>query len=277
MKTLDNFKIVLKDGTVYDMYDNFSVMVRSFSVSSPQPVPYHEKIEGRNGLIRMGRDLNPPKISVVCSLFAVDYTDTELLRAELVKVLLTTEEFYVIHDAQPFKRWLVELGSEFSPGKIGSYGEFTLDFVMASTYAESVGTTLDPLTFDSEMWGVGNGLTTDEDTTYTHATSTFRIFNAGDIAINPRELPLKITYTGASTNLKITNTTTGETWSYTGTTTAGQTLSIDGVRSLKSGVTSVFKDTNRKLITLKPGWNDFTVTGVTNPFTVAFDFRFYYL
>jgi hypothetical protein len=33
--SLDNFKIVLQDGTTYDMADDFSVLVRSFRISSP--------------------------------------------------------------------------------------------------------------------------------------------------------------------------------------------------------------------------------------------------
>jgi hypothetical protein len=74
---------------------------------------------------------------------------------------------------------------------------------------------------------------------------------------------LVITFAGASTNLAIANTTTGDTWSYTGTTAAGDTLKLDGVRMLKNGVVSVFGATNRKLITLAPGWNNFTVTGAT--------------
>jgi phage-related protein len=275
VKTFDNFKIVLKDGTTYDLYDDFNVLVRSFSVSSPQPIPYHEKIEGRNGVVRLGKEFGPRKITVVCSLFAVDYADTELLKSDLIRVLMTADELYVIHDARPSRRWLVEVTSEFTPDKIGSYGEFSLDFVSASTYGESTGSTSDPFTFDSEVWGVGDGLT-EEEPVYTQSTSTFRIYNAGDVVVDPRELPLKITFAGASNNLAITNTTTGETWSYTGTTTAGQALVLDGVQSLKNGV-SVFADTNRKLITLKPGWNDFTVTGATNPFTITFDFRFYYL
>jgi hypothetical protein len=89
-------------------------------------------------------------------------------------------------------------------------------------------------------------------------------------------LPLKITFTGASTNLTITNTTTGDIWQYTGTTQAGDTITLDGVRSLKNGV-SVFGNTNRKLITIAPGWNNFTITGASGSFTISFDFRFYYV
>jgi phage-related protein len=275
IKTLDNFKIVLKDGTTYDMADDFSVLVRSFSVSSPQPIISRERIEGRNGEIRLGKDYGPRRISAVCSFFAVDYEDLALLRTDLFRTLMAEDEFYVVSDAQLNKRWLVEVASEFTPEKIGNYGAFTLDFVSASAYTESVGTTLDGFTFDSEKWGFGGGLVA-EDVKYTHTTATFSIYNASDVTVDPRVLPLKITYTGASTNLSIKNNTTNETWSYTGSTVAGNTLVIDGTRSLKNGV-SVFANTNRKLITLKPGWNDFTLTGASGSFTVAFDFRFYYL
>jgi len=89
-------------------------------------------------------------------------------------------------------------------------------------------------------------------------------------------LPLKITFTGASSNLTITNQTTGDMWQYTGTTQAGDTITLDGVRSLKNGA-SIFGQTNRKLITLKSGWNDFAITGATGAFEISFDFRFYYL
>lgn len=113
-------------------------------------------------------------------------------------------------------------------------------------------------------------------TSYTFTTTTFRVFNAGDIDIDPRVLPLKITFTGASTNLTITNQTTGDTWQYTGTTQTGDTITLDGVRSLKNGA-SIFRNTNRKLITIKPGWNKFIIEGTTGAFTISFDFRFYYL
>jgi len=116
-----------------------------------------------------------------------------------------------------------------------------------------------------------------EKTTFVIENQTsFRIYNAGDKTIDPRELPLKITFRGASTNLTITNQTTGDCWQYTGTTVKSDFLVLDGIRSLKNGV-SIFSDTNRKLITLVPGWNDFTITGASGYFEITFNFRFYYL
>jgi Phage tail protein len=155
-------------------------------------------------------------------------------------------------------------------------GRFDVEFTTLSPFAESIGTTLDPFTFDAELWQIGQGLTAEDGIVYTHSTSSFRIYNAGDVTIDPRVLPLKITFTGASTNLKITNTTTGDMWQYTGTTQAGDTITLDGVRSLKNGV-SIFSATNRKLITIASGWNDFTITGASGSFTISFDFRFYYI
>lgn len=272
----DNFKIVLQNGTTYDMAVDFSVLVRSFRISSPKPRRHTEQFDGRDGAVRLGKDFGQRSIVAVCSFFAVDSLDTMLLRDDIVRVLFGREPFYIVPNATPGKRWLVETADSITPEVIGSYGEFTLEFVSDNTYAESIGTTLDPLTFDAELWQVGQGLTV-EATDYTQSVAAFSIFNAGDIKVDPREFPLKITYSGASTNLAIKNTTTGDEWKYTGTTVAGNTLALDGVRSMKNEVVSVFANTNRKLITLAPGWNAFTVTGASGAFTLAIDFRFYYV
>ncbi|WP_240390608.1 phage tail family protein [Bacillus sp. Y1] len=275
IKTLDNFKIVTQAGVTYDMAEDFGVLVRSFSISSARPEIITEKVENTNGNLRMGKSWGSRQLTAVCSLFATDYIDTSLLRSELYAVLMSRDEFYIIVDSEPGKRWKVEVVSEFTPEAIGTYGDFTVEFVCHKGVAESVATTQTAQTFDVESWQLGQGLTAD-DLAYTHSTTSFRIFNAGGIPINPRETPLVITFTGASTNLKIANTTTGDEWQYTGTTASGDTVRLDGIRSTKNGL-SIFRNTNRKLITMATGWNDFVITGASGAFTISFDHRFYYL
>ncbi|QHA38506.1 hypothetical protein D5E69_14185 [Rossellomorea marisflavi] len=73
------------------------------------------------------------------------------------------------------------------------------------------------------------------------------------------------------------NVTTSDVWRYTGTTGSADRLAIAGTRSLKNDVVNVFRDTNRKLIRLAPGWNDIRLTGASGSYSVEFDFRFYYL
>jgi hypothetical protein len=206
---------------------------------------------------------------------AADSVDFALLRNEIFRIFAGAEAFYLIDSREPGKRWKVRSNGFSVEQLTATKGRFDVDFTAQIPYAESIGTTLDPLTFDTDLWQIGQGLI-DDGLEYTHTTSTFRIYNLGDTTVNPRQHPLVITYTGASTNLKIKNVTTGEEWAYTGTSASGNTLKLDGVRSTKNGL-SIFRDTNRKVISLAPGWNDFVITGASGSFTVSFDFKFYYL
>jgi phage-related protein len=275
-KSVFNFKIQYKDGSIIDLHEK-NLWVSSFRILSPAPEHITETVEGRHGSVLLETRLKERLITTTIQVEAVDHIDFDLFRDELFKIFNPLEEVYIIRDLQPGKRMKVKVSNEFDIDYITlEDGEFSVDFVIYSVFLESVGTTLSPFTFDAEIWQIGQGLIEANDLKYVHNTPSFRIYNAGDIDIDPRVMPLKIEFKGISTNLTITNATTGDTWQYTGTTQAGDTITLDGVRALKNG-TSIFGATNRKLITIKPGWNDFTVTGATGAFTISFDFRFYYL
>jgi phage-related protein len=269
-----NVIITRLDGTTYSLAD-YGIKTLDFAVDAPTPRTITEELDGRDGLIELGTTYDARKIRASFYFRAYDSPDFPLLRNEIFRMFASRESFYVTDDRESGKRWLVKSGGFSVEQLMANKGRFDVEFTALMPFAESVGTTLDPFTFDSELWQIGQGLEAD-DLNYVHTTSSFRIFNAGDIAIDPRVLPLTITFTGASTNLTITNTTTGDMWQYTGTTQVGDTITLDGVRSLKNGA-SIFVSTNRKLITIVPGWNDFTITGSSGSFTISFDFRFYYL
>jgi type V secretory pathway adhesin AidA len=113
-----------------------------------------------------------------------------------------------------------------------------------------------------------------EQTIYTINSETeFTIYNVGDTAINPRNMELVITFRGDSTDLSIENTTTDEKWEYTGTTVVSDVLQLDGVRATKNSL-SIYRDTNRKIISLANGTNDFIITGTSGSFVLTFEFRF---
>ncbi|WP_044893576.1 phage tail family protein [Bacillus alveayuensis] len=261
------------DGTIIET-EEYGIKLLTHSISSPSPRVVTEEIEGRDGYIEIDTTYDGRKIRASFFMYAFDKYDYPLLRNEVFRIFATKELFY-FHEPNQKRRWLVRASGfdieRFSPRG----GTFEIEFSSPSPYAESVGTTLDPFTFDSELWQIGQGLEAD-DLQYVHNTPSFRVFNAGDIAIDPRERPLKITFSGASTNLAITNVTTGDTWQYTGTTVDGDVIELDGIRSLKNGL-SIFGNTNRQLITIAPGWNDFTITGASGYFEITFSFRFYYI
>ncbi|WFA04406.1 phage tail family protein [Bacillus sp. HSf4] len=273
--TDSNFRIVYPNGSTVDMARDLSVLVRSFVVSAPSPSIYYEKIEGTDGSIRTGKDFGIRSIKAECRMFAEDTDDFFLLRNKVVAALYKQSQYYVICESEPYKRWKVEVSSSFDPDRVGTIGDFTLQFDCADVFAESLGTTLDPFTFDADKWLLGEGFT-DTIPAYTHTTTSFSIYNAGHIPIDPIEMPLIITYKGGSSNLTITNETTGDSWKYTGSTASGDTIALNRVVATKNN-TSIFGNTNRKIITLAPGWNRFKLSGTSGSFEITFNFRFYYL
>jgi hypothetical protein len=269
-----NLAILRLNGALYELAD-YGIKTLDFQIDEPSPRVLTDTAEGRDGNIELSATYDARALRASFFMTSVDGDDFVLLRNDLFRIFANREQFYLIDRRENGKRWLVR-SNGFSIEQIkANKGRFNVDFTAANPFAESIGTTLDAQTFDADLWQLGQGLTTDA-VPYTYATSTFSVFNAGDIAIDPRFVPLVITFKGASTNLTITNNTTDETWLYAGTTTESDVINLDGVKSRKNGA-SIFRDTNRSVISLAQGWNDFTVTGASGEFTVTFDFRFYYL
>lgn len=246
-------------------------------VPSPSYDLITEQVDGRGGVVVIDKVLRPRELIADFFFDSKDYTDSLLLRDDIFRLLGNGAEFYISESNYPNKRWKVHADMWMPERLSRTVNTITVPLIAVAGLSESVGTTLDPLTFDAEKWQVGQGLILDENThpTYTHSIPIFGIYNAGDVAINPRKFPLKIIYRGASTNLKIENTTNRTEWSYNGTSGASDQITLDGVRSLKNDE-SIFRDTNKKLITIEPGWNLFKLSGQSGNFLISFEHRFYY-
>ncbi|EJQ77816.1 phage tail family protein [Bacillus toyonensis] len=254
---------------------NYNLRLVEFDPDSPEYKTRYEEVEGADGAIDLGATIGTRKLKAVCKVSARDMYDIALLRNEIFQLFQSKEAFYLIDKREMGKRWLVRVDPYTISTLRYARSEVTLQFTAAFPFAESIGTTLTPLDIDLGLWQIGQGLTFEEPK-YVHSTSTFRIYNAGNVSLNPRRMPLLITFKGASTNLKIKNKTTGDEWSYTGNTSVNDTIRLDQVRFTKNSL-SIVRDTNKKLITLNSGFNDFEITGATGAFSISFDFRFYYL
>ncbi|WP_436866621.1 phage tail family protein [Bacillus fungorum] len=275
-RSIHNFKIIRKDGKPYDCYE-LGLFVNSFKdggiVLDHDPID----IPSRDGLLDRETRRKERKMAVEITMEAVDHYDFDLLKDEVYRLFDSKESFYIVRDVQPGKRYEVKCDSPFSIARTAyELGEFTISLVAYRPFAESIGTTMDDFTFDSNLWQIGQGLIA-EDVKYSHNTTSFRIYNAGDVTIDPKSMPLKIYFTGGSNSLQIKNKTTGDLWSYASNTMLGDWILLDGVKVTRSGFGSVFGKTNYGLITLKPGWNDFELTGPKGEWSIDFDFRFYYL
>lgn len=259
-----------------------NMKVIKFNKGFPEMKHDTEEIENRDGFIDLGTVYGSRKMDAEVVFTARDRLDNPLIQNKIFRIFDSREPFFLIDDREPGKRWLVKCESSFTPDqRMATFGTFDIAFV-GQPYAESVGTTLDPITTDSGLWQIGQGLIIDESIEYTHTDqASFQIYNAGDKIVDPREDQLEITFTGASNGLRIENWTTGDVWEYNDGTTIGSTgqndvIKLVGVRSLKNN-TSIFGETNRRLLKLKQGYNEIVIYNTIGSFTISFDFRFKYL
>lgn len=265
-----------KNGDKYKLDDRLGIRVKDFIVESPAPITQTSMIDGMDGHLDLGTTYEGRNLYASLRVFAPEIYEFALIRNDLFRILDSREEFYLISAEEPKKRWRVKYDSPFNLARRSLlFADLDIAFKSPSAYSESIGSLLDPYTFDVELWQFGMNIPM-VDFAYKHNTRSFSIWNLGDKVIDPRHDMLQIFYKGASRDLKITNQTTGDTWQHFGSSQAGDTITLDGVFTRKNGV-SVFNNTNRKLIRLAPGENIFTLTGTSGAFEIAFDFRFLYL
>ena len=284
-------EITRKNGETFRLSD-YDVQAQDFNVSSIELMPTYGSIEGRSGAVDYGADYGSRTISVPFYLRAYDMHDYPLLRDELFSLVTTKESFYIRELRRPSevttcddgyddeyvggKRYLVRLSDviDFDQQRTYGFGEMVFE-TTELPFAESFGTTADidkhGLLYSQELWSYGMGLSYDEEThKYTHNTKTFRIYNAGNVEVHPFEQELKIAIDGINGPYELKNETTGDVFKYTGSN-SGKLL-LDGPNITLNGL-QAFRDTNRRYITLAPGWNTFTQSQNEK---VAFDFRYYY-
>lgn len=110
-----------------------------------------------------------------------------------------------------------------------------------------------------------------------YGSSTFRIYNAGDIAVDPemQNHDLRITMKHNGGKFTITNETTKTSWTYNKNLTGNDTVVLNGINTYKNDALDSVS-TDYGYITLAPGWNEFSVNGA-NDLDITFSFPYMYL
>ncbi len=260
----------------------WNVKTIDFEVDSLAPSHAREGADGFNGTNTLGTTLEGREMRVKFLIDAVDVHDFYLVRSQVYKWFTGLDFLYIVDRREPGKRWSkVKVNSKYSMERINpTAAQFTIEFMSDNAYCESIGDTTTPFTYDADVWQYGQGLPDDVDDigiTYDTRLRDFSIYNAGDVEIDPRELPLTILVTAAQTSsnttMSITNYTNGKSWTYTGPTVAGQVFKLENVKCELGGST-VSLNTNYGLLNIMPGWNTF---GRNNAISnVKFIFHFYY-
>ena len=246
-------KIELLDGTEIDIAE-YSLGVEDYNIPSVEIEHQTALVDGLDNHIVTQTKFTGRTISVVFCYVADDYADYVLLRRRLNGLFARKEPFYIKFKDDSSIRWKVRLATQFVTEKeLENIGSMSVDFRCEKLYAESI-----------------------DVNEYTFNTANFIVKNTGTETVDPRESQLDITLKGVfAKQVKMTNKTTGDVFIYNGALTATDTLKLTGIRTLKNDV-SVLKNTNKKLITLNPGDNNFTIEGGTVT-SIVFDFKYLYM
>lgn len=255
-----------------------SVEGTDLKVPSLTPSHFTETIPGKPGVERLGTDLTPRTINGQFLIKGTDRIDYLLIRDIMYSIFNPMNDYYIVDDRQPGKRWHVVITSSFIPERINpTVGTFEIPFETYDLpFSESVNKSSVPITTDNPNWQVGMGLIA-EDVAYTFNTSSFRVYNLGNIPIDMRYCEIDIIVKAVcSTYFELENQTTGEKLRYTGALSSNDTLKFSTGKEFTKNSLNVYRNTNRQGITLLPGWNDFVVRGTSSIQQITFDTRFYY-
>lgn len=235
-----------------------------------------ESVDGRDGLLFLETTFDSRLITVELLYESYDIYDYYLLRDEINALFTRKESFYIIFKNEPYKRYLVRLNQSFEVEPNMYMNSFTIEFTCVNIFGEAIASTNSKKEWDVGVWAWNGQITWDDDITYSFSSNTFSVINLGTVDIDPRQSELNITLTGDfASQVMIKNETTGDVYIYNGSLTFGQALALYGIQSFKNG-SSVFKDTNKRIIRLASGENKFTISGGTVS-SINFDFRFLYL
>ena len=227
--------IVVKiNGTETNLNTLFKVT--DFKISSPAFSYYTEKIENRLGQVMTGQTLDKRTLEVT-GFIKSDFVSTR----DNLFGLLYAESFELYDTRVPNKIWTVSTDSIDIDQTTETFGKVKIKFSSFQGYCKSKTAK-----------------------TVTSTSNSFTVTNSGHLIVDPRVHNLRIEIRGTvSSSVTITNTTTNESIVFNTPLSGNSVLVVDGIQYKKDGALITSK-TNRKLISLAKGTNNFTVSGLTS-------------
>lgn len=240
------------NGEIYYTGD-YGAKIIDFIVPSPTWSHQTQSMEGRDGVIPLLSTYEQKTIQLSFTFFALDVEDYIEKRDTFNRIFNSHQTFFISDSKRPTIRWGVRV-EPFAIEREGLRGKAELEFTVFSGHGETN-------TLESHVF----------------TTSTFTFTNDGTAKIDMmQQNETEIEFQGASNNLVIHNLSTGQQWSWIGSTIETDVILLKGIAA-KKNTSSIFGLSNRKVIDLTVGDNDFEIVGATGEFALTIRTRFYYL
>lgn len=230
--------------------------------------------DGIDGSIALDGYFSPYQLEITFVMQGSDIYDYHLFEREIREFLNVKKMYYVFHDKMPGIRFPVNGCSVSLERKYKKNAVVTITWNVYKGFSESLGTTLDMFTYDTEKWQIGQNLPNGEDLQYVFQRNSFSVYNASSFEVNPlmgHQFDIALTCDGMPT---IRNVTNGSSISLKKQVAKSNIFLVNGVYPYLDNQ-RCGRDTNHGIVKLGPGWNKFEITGATN-INVAFNFRYMY-
>lgn len=284
---------IIKDNKSYLLSD-YDIHVQDIRVSSIPLITNRQEIDGFPGSLDYGSYYGDRPITVDFYIKSRDDHDYPHLRDLLFELLVDTHPYYIrevrttgeyvddsycnqkkVESYVNGKQFHVVVNNTIDLDQVMKVGFGTIEYLTCGLpFAESIYTTkeLNNTEYSAlvEKYGLVDNINSDN-TKYKFTERNFTVWNSGNVTVEPETMYLKITATGTNGKLEIRNKTTGDTFNVNAE--FGGNLVIDGMNTQLNSV-NVFRDTNKRYISLASGANQFEIIGQFT--TIEIDFRFYY-
>lgn len=252
------------DGQTFTLSD-FGITTRDFIVSSIPIIPRYGTLDGRHGTIDYGATYGTRTISVPFYYKSDDMLDFATKRDALFGLIGGLQSFYI----REMRRDVYQTGDNVTVNdrkyKVRLANDYTLEQTFQYGFGELVFETTELPFAETDVM------------TQTFNTTTFRLVNEGNVEIHPFEQQLKITISDVQRvlgNFELRNVTNGTTIRINERIAPLQVIVIDGAKVTSNGL-DYLRMTDKGIITLSPGWNDFRITGTIDVIT-KFEYPHYY-
>ena len=240
-----------------------------------------EEFEGRSGTLNYGYDYGERSVDLSLWLEAYDTIDYRLIRNELYAFFDTHDAFYIEETRVPSRVLKVTIDESYIPERINqAHSSVEISCrTMDSVFWETKYTTLElhdsGYSATAEKYGLVDNIE-DEKVKYRFTESNFTVYNAGNVTVEPESVLLNINVNAVQSDndFTIRNKTTGQEVVLK-RESKGSHFRIQGMVISLGSITNVFRDTNRRFISLVPGDNQFEILNGTFK-EIRFEFKYLY-
>lgn len=278
------FKMKVGNGDEFDITDkipDLKYLGVDDASSSPQFANNYQDLSGKDGSFFVSQTLAKRTFNERFVLFTRNWEEYQLAKHEIYKLFGQRKLIRVRTDINSAKVYFGYVNAfDISPIQSGAnYANLTIPFDLPKPYRYSLYRSDSPYTFKQAGWQFGMNIPSRDVLNYHFMTSSFRVYNASDIKVDPyfqnHDLKMIIKFNGSS--LKVHNKTTDTTWTYNESSDGNHTIIWDGqLLSTYLDGNQVNGKTDFGYLSLATEWNDIECTGA-NSVDITFSFPFIYL